>query len=272
MKIVLDGVGAVDGIVVDAAKRYMYWTNMGVNTPNTERFELNDGSIERADFDGTNRKVIVPAGATFTPKQLTIDNDHGKLYWCDREGMRVMCSNKDGSNVTTLVQTGEGDADRADELRRCVGIAVDVRRGHIYWTQKGTTRGNVGRIFRAGIALPDGATPANRADIELLWDHLPEPIDMDIDEENGILYWTDRGAAPKGNTVNRADITGKTMPEPQILCDGLKDAIGLTLDLKNKRVFFVDVAGNLYTVNTNGEGFRKLYSGDHVLTGIKYVD
>ena len=52
-----------DGIVVDAGGGHIYWTNMGI--PN-----LDDGSIERADIDGKNRKVIVPVGNTHTPKQL----------------------------------------------------------------------------------------------------------------------------------------------------------------------------------------------------------
>src|SRR6201998_4089901 len=79
-----------DGIAVDAAAGHIYWTNMGI--PN-----LDDGSIERADIDGKNRKVIVPPGGTFTPKQLQLDKQNGKLYWCDREGMRAMRSNLDGS-------------------------------------------------------------------------------------------------------------------------------------------------------------------------------
>ena len=44
-----------DGIVVDVEAGHIYWTNMGI--PN-----LDDGSIERADLDGKNRKTIVPAG------------------------------------------------------------------------------------------------------------------------------------------------------------------------------------------------------------------
>jgi hypothetical protein len=47
------------------------------------------------------------------PKQLHLDKRNGKLYWSDREGMRVMRSNLDGSQIETLVQTGEGDADDA---------------------------------------------------------------------------------------------------------------------------------------------------------------
>jgi len=39
----------------------------------------------------------------------------GKLYWSDREGMRVMRSNLDGSQVETLVETGRGEKDRRDQ-------------------------------------------------------------------------------------------------------------------------------------------------------------
>ena len=80
----------------------------------------NDGSIERADLDGTNRRIIVPQGGTFTPKQIQLDKKNGKLYWCDREGMRVMRSNLDGSQIETLVETGprrRGSA-RSDQMVR----------------------------------------------------------------------------------------------------------------------------------------------------------
>src|SRR6204780_5667452 len=55
-----------DGIVVDVENGHIYWTEMGV--PNKE-----DGSIERADIDGSNHITIVPNGKTFTPKQLQLD-------------------------------------------------------------------------------------------------------------------------------------------------------------------------------------------------------
>src|SRR6267378_3872969 len=48
-----------DGIVVDVEAGHIYWTNMG-SSPSA-----NDGSIERADLDGRNRRVIVPQGVTF---------------------------------------------------------------------------------------------------------------------------------------------------------------------------------------------------------------
>ena len=186
-----------DGIAVDVARGHIYWTNMGV--PN-----LNDGSIERADLDGRNRQTIIPPGSTFTPKQIQLDKSSGKLYWSDREGMRVMRANIDGSAIETLVETGRGDVDRRDQTRWCVGIAVDAGRGHIYWTQKGPDDAGLGRILRASIEIPAGQSASNRTDIEVLFDGLPEPIDLELDLKNRVLYWTDRGDPPRGDTVNRA--------------------------------------------------------------------
>jgi hypothetical protein len=118
-KVIVTGCRHPDGIVVNVEAGHIYWTDMGV--PN-----LNDGSIERADLDGRNRRMIVPEGGTFTPKQLHLDKKNGNLYWSDREGMRVMRSNLDGSNIEILVQTGQGEAERRDEMKWCVGITVDA--------------------------------------------------------------------------------------------------------------------------------------------------
>src|SRR5437899_10282264 len=89
-KTIVSGCHLPDGIVVDAEAGHIYWTNMGVPS-------LDDGSIERADLDGRNRRIIVPQGITHTPKQIHLDKENGKLYWSDREGMRVMRANLDGS-------------------------------------------------------------------------------------------------------------------------------------------------------------------------------
>ncbi|MCP1909526.1 hypothetical protein J2R96_002006 [Bradyrhizobium elkanii] len=78
--------------------------------------------------------------------------------------------------------------------RWCVGIALDPATRKIYWTQKGPPKGGLGRIFRASLDVPEGDSAATRYDIELLFDKLPEPIDLAFDSENRVMYWTDRGA------------------------------------------------------------------------------
>src|SRR6267142_3097116 len=109
--IVSEGRRLPDGIVVDTAAGHLYWTNMGNPT-------ANDGSIERADFDGKNVIHIVSPGGTFTPKQLQLDEKNRMLYWCDREGMRVMRANLDGSEIETLIDTSEGDARPGQDIKK----------------------------------------------------------------------------------------------------------------------------------------------------------
>jgi hypothetical protein len=264
-KVVVTGCQLPDGIVVDADAGHIYWTNMG-SSPGT-----NDGSIERADVDGRYRRSIVAPGATFTPKQLHLDKTNGKLYWCDREGMRVMRANLDGSQIETLVETGSGDADRRDQTRWCVGITLDPGRRQIYWTQKGPDNGEKGRILRAGVDIPKGETAANRSDIEVFFDRLPEPIDLELDLTNRVLYWTDRGDPPRGNTVNRASIDAK--PEaPQILITHLMEGIGIALDVPGDRMFVTDFAGSMYSAKLDGSGERNFLFAQGNLTGIAYTE
>jgi DNA-binding beta-propeller fold protein YncE len=266
--IVVEGRKFPDGLAIDIASGHLYWTNMG-------NFRENDGSILRSDLDGRNMVTIVPPGDTFTPKQIQIEKNTGKLYWCDREGMRVMRANLDGSNLETLVDTSRGDPRPGpDPTKWCVGIAVDVEGGKFYWTQKGSDNSGMGRISRANIEIPTGQTPANRQDIELLYDRLPEPIDLDIDPATRTLYWTDRGDPPRGNTVNRAplDAPPGNRPAPEIVFSNLMEGIGLALDLKGGRMFVTDFAGSVYRADLDGSNQQTLLFAQGNLTGIAYVE
>jgi len=267
-KVIVTGCRIPDGVVVDAKAMHIYWTNMGVPS-------LNDGSIERADLDGQNRRTIVPEGGVFTPKQLYLDKKNGKLYWSDREGMRVMRSDLDGSNVETLVDTSQGDARPGRDLMKwCVGISVDADRGQIYWTQKGPDNAGLGRIFRAGTEIPKGQSESSRTDIELLYEHLPEPIDLELDPKNRVIYWTDRGDPPRGNTVNRApmDADPKNRPAPEILVTHLNEGIGIALDLNENQMFVTDLDGSVYSARLDGSEEKVLLAGQGNLTGIAYAE
>jgi DNA-binding beta-propeller fold protein YncE len=253
-----------DGIVVDVEAGHIYWTNMGI--PN-----LNDGSIERADIDGKNRKIIVAQGDTHTPKQIILDKKGGKLYWCDREGMRVMRCNLDGSQLETLIEAGRGEADSRDQTRWPVGLTIDPKFQKIYWSQKGLDNAGLGRIFRANVEIPAGQTAATRSDIEIFYDGLPEPIDLELDHKNRVLYWTDRGDPPRGNTVNRASIDNKPA-EPEIVITHLMEGIGIALDVPNDRMFVTDFAGSVYSARLDGSSERNFLYAQGNLTGIAYAE
>lgn len=253
-----------DGIAVDVHAGHLYWTGMGVPS-------ANDGFVMRANLDGSNVQTLVPAGGTYTPKQMKLDLAGGKLYWSDREGMRVMRANLDGSQIEALVTTGQGDADRMNAANWCVGLALDLAAGYVYWSQKGPANGHVGSLRRAHIVMPVGQTSVNRTDVEILYDKLPEPIDIDLDVDAGLIYWTDRA----DNTVSRAPIaipagfTASTRADRRILVTGVATAIGVALDLDRRKVYYTSGAnGALGRANLDGTENESLIPTAGNLTGI----
>ncbi|TWS19807.1 hypothetical protein FK529_06545 [Tsukamurella asaccharolytica] len=241
-----------DGVVVENGR--IYWTTMGLPSWDPDRegeaaldYSARTGGLHSILLDGTDRRDLVAPGAMTTGKQLASDGA-GRLYWGDREGCRVSSVGTDGSGLRDLVV----NAPAPDRLAECVGVAVDPARGHLYWTQKGPAKGGRGRILRAGLELPAGATPEDRPDIETLWDGLPEPIDLEIVGDT--LYWTDRGAAPDGNSLNRASLpaAGATGGAPEILARGFAEAIGLAVDAAAGLAYVSDLGGRIWRVPLDG--------------------
>ncbi|PNE37340.1 hypothetical protein [Streptomyces noursei] len=271
-----DAGDAPDGIVVDSGTAY--WTTMGAplvdpGTPGEagQDFSRRNGGVHALSLDGGPRRDVIPTGAMTTGKQLTGDGA-GTLYWGDREGHRISRVRVDGSGLTHLIVNPAEDG----IMSECVGVAVDPARGHLYWTQKGPAKGGQGRIFRAGLEIPAGEPAENRSDIELLWHGLPEPIDLHLD--GAWLYWTDRGAAPAGNTLNRAPVPapGAAGQAPEILADGFAEAIGLAIDSEAGIAYVADLGGHIRAVPlpdgpAAGQEPREIAALQHPLTGLCLV-
>lgn len=212
--------------------------------------EASDGGhVFAVNPDGSGKQVLV-SGCRI-PDGITVDADRGHIYW-----------------------TNMGDDDRRDQTRWCVGIAVDPGGRHLYWTQKGPGNAGLGKILRAGLELPVGDDAAARSDIELLYDRLPEPIDLELDLRTRTLYWTDRGDPPRGNTVNRAPMDPvRGQPEaPEILWTHLEEGIGIALDLAGDRMWVTDLAGSIYLAELDGAGHQQILVAQGNLTGIAYAE
>ncbi|KAL1980823.1 hypothetical protein VTN96DRAFT_3518 [Rasamsonia emersonii] len=253
------GLIGVDGIDYCKANGRIYWTNMGF--PNR-----NDGSVMSCDTDGRDLRTILPVGSVHTPKQLVIDQLANKIYIADREGLRIFRCDLDGSNLTVLVKAGDWHIEKDDQTKWCVGVAVSQQHGRFYWTQKGPSKGGRGRIFSAKIMTPPGDV-GNRADIQCLLDNLPEPVHLEIDEDSGILFWTDRGEFPFGNTLNKVDLDASgnaTLLKPgpikhKIIAQNFDEAIGVKVDPMAKHIYVSDLGGSIWRCSFDGGEKQKIY-------------
>lgn len=262
---IASGLPCPDGIDFSPSERRIFWTNMG------RKASGNDGSVMSSNLDGTDVQTVLPEGAVHTPKQLVVDEQNRKLYFSDREGLRVHRCDFDGRNHEILIITGDYQtSDQADQTQWCVGMAVDTKHGKFYWTQKGPSKGNKGRIFRANIDMPVGQSASNRTDIEILFEALPEPIDLEVDSETETLYWTDRGEYPIGNTLNRASV-GRERGQVEILARHFHELIGMKIDWANQHIYLTDLGGSLYRIDMDGRNKTVLYNDEGSYTGITLV-
>ncbi|KAE8161240.1 hypothetical protein BDV40DRAFT_301560 [Aspergillus tamarii] len=259
-----------DGIAVDTTTGRMFWTCMGV--PGKD-----DGAVYSANLDGSGIQTVVPQSRINTPKQLTIDATAQKVYFCDREGCRVWRCGYDGSDLEAVIDRSTSKDATANAVSDwCVGITVAPSLGKFYWTQKGPSKGGKGRIFCANITTPEGQSGASRDDIQLVLGDLPEPIDLELDEQSNTLYWTDRGEVPLGNALFKAQLDESGLPVPiksdkkyEMLTKHLKEAIGLKLDLGNGHIYLTDLGGNIYRCDLDGSHKEKIHSDDYrAFTGI----
>jgi hypothetical protein len=260
-----------DGLAVDPVSNRMFWTNMGI--PGKI-----DGAVYSASLSGTNIQTVVAPGLLNTPKQLTLDTMARKIYFCDREGLRVYRCNFDGSSLETILSNDNLEESRAsqDPANWCVGIAVAPKLGKFYWTQKGPSKGGRGRIFCADITTPVGQSVTSRTDVRCILSGLPEPVDLEVDEGSHSLYWTDRGEIPFGNSLNRVRLNEHGLPsttstslKPEILTRHLKEAIGLKLDTQRGHIYLTGLGGNIYRCDRDGKRKEKVYSDDcRAFTGI----
>ncbi len=124
------------------------------------------------------------------------------------------------------------------------------------------------RVSRSRRARP----PPNRSDIEVIFDGLPEPIDLELDTTSRVLYWTDRGDPPRGNTVNRAPVDAKpsSAGNRADAPDGRdRHRAGCP---GNDRMFITDLGGTIYSAELDGSDKRELLFAQGNLTGIAYAE
>lgn len=216
-----------------------------------ELIDVPDGSRQVIITDtGPHPDGVVCDGTTVfwtTMGERTSTNSTGEAGYADIDG-GVHAIDVDGSHRRDIV--APGGTTTGKQLTLDSRVAIDEANGHVYWSQKGSSTGGDGKIFRAGLQIPDGQTAEDRGDIELLWDHLPAPIDLEL--LDGRPFWTDRGAGsgPGGSSFNRAMVppVGQKGQAPEVLAEGFEEAIGLAMDQEGQMSYVADLSVKIWAV------------------------
>ena len=173
------------------------------------KYDLNsDGAIGFSDFlsfaGSYGKRVSSPNGGG-TPK----------IYWTDWGTDKIQRANLDGSQVEDLITTG---------LSSPSGIALDVERGKMYWTDSplfGTSK-----IQRANL---------NGSNVEdLITTGVRTPLGIALDVERGKMYWADNGTAK----IQRANFDGSQVED--LITTGLSSPSGIALDVERGKMYWTD--------------------------------
>ncbi|CAI2536243.1 CAS/CSE protein involved in chromosome segregation [Serratia ficaria] len=250
-----------DGVVFDAYNQRLYWTNMGKD------YDAKDGHIRYGSLNGEVSGYTVKMGDTHTPKQLAMDADSHYLYWCDREGMKIERCQIATGTVEVLLDSSEMYPSENKESRYCIGIALDKKNNRIFWTMKGPSKGGLGRLLCAPFDYRAASASVNVNEVKVIFDKLPEPIDLAIDYAGDFLYWSDRGAEPDGNSLNRVSLS--SLEDKDVVIRGFEETIGFVIDSENHCAFVADLTGHIYQIDLISQDKNViLYYPDSGFTGL----
>ena len=167
-------------------------------------------------------------------------------------------------------------------LRWPVGIALDVERGMMYWTDIGTDKiqranldgSNVKDLITTGLAIPCGIAldvghgkmywtdflkdKIQRANLDgsnvedLITTGLSSPVGIALDVERGMMYWTDYGTGK----IQCANLDGLIVED---LITGLSGPCGIALDVERGKMYWTDsYPEKIRRANLNGSNVEDL--------------
>ena len=201
------GVNYPQGVAVDSADGYIYWTT-----------NLLGGTIARAKLNGTDVNDEFITGVS-NPQGVAIDGTNGTIYWTSsvpHGASTIGRANLDGTGINRSLITSSLPAS---------GVAVDSADGYVYWTMPGLTTNASGRIGRANI---DGSSPSNTFETNLNY-----PQGIAVDSAGGYVYWTTNLL---GGTIARAQLNGSDVNKEFII--GLSNPGGVAIDTSDGYIYW----------------------------------
>lgn len=279
--------GSVNGVAVEGAQGFLYWSESIFNTINRlnlatmEQIRLTDSSLPfptsisidrtnnhvyftdnrygdfllRASLEDGRNLTTLASTTVYRPDHITIHVAAEKIYWVNTKTsfvadtrVNIMRADLDGSNAETLLST--------PVLNRVDGLTIDTINGHLYYTE--LSRGRIARVDLDG---------ANQIDLVT---GLDNPSGITLDLPNNHIYWTDWGT----DKIQRANLDGTNVTD--IVTTGLSIPINVKVYAAIGKLYWVDRGEGLISrANLDGseiETFAPLDNGSQVGTNSLFID
>ncbi|KAJ8919440.1 hypothetical protein NQ315_016538 [Exocentrus adspersus] len=258
-----------NGLAVDHLAGKIYWTDAGSRT------------IEFANFDGSNRKVLL--GGNTIPHPFGLDVFENNVYWTDWENRNIERANKVTGQNRTVISSDMNDLMDVRVFHRnrkpikhsciyknggCSHLCLLRPKGHSCACPTGIKLGDDAKtcasgpvnflIFAHRIDIRQISLDVPyMADIVLPFPALKLATSVDVDRKTGEIYWTDTAE----DIIQKATPDGKNMEV--IIMHEMEAPDGIAIDSTGRKIYWTDGKRNSIEVaELNGENRKLLFHKD----------
>jgi Low-density lipoprotein receptor repeat class B/PEP-CTERM motif len=224
----------------------------------------NDGSgIHR--FRSSNPLGSPTLFATYETRGMVVDPANAQLWWSDKLPLGCMCP---AGVIRTGSTTGGAFAHVVTHLTSPAGVALDARRGRIYWSDLGDVN-NASAIFSANL---DGS------DVQKLVSgvFISEIAGIALDPIHDKLYFTYINPLIDSlltGGIARADLDGSNL---ELIVGGQGKPIGISVDAAGGGIYWADAMsispaggnGAIKSADLDGQYQRTILGGLSVPYGV----
>ncbi|XP_059204349.1 low density lipoprotein receptor a [Centropristis striata] len=204
-------------------------------------FFTNRHEVRKMTLDKTEYIRVIPRLKNVVALDMNMPTK--EIYWSDISQKKIYRAQMD-----TAEDTAQHSVVIDSDIEAPEGIAFDWIHGNLYWTD--SIRGTI------SVVTADGSRRKT-----LFHRDLSKPRAIVVDPHSNFVYWTDWGNPAK---IEKGGLNGGD--RNPLVTDNIEWPNGITLDLLNQRLYWVDSKlHTLSSIDVQGGGRRTLIIDEHKL-------